>query len=191
MKRGIRNNNPLNIRHSADRWQGARVEQTDKAFVQFTSMAYGYRAAWKVLDSYWNHFDRLGKPYNARNIITRWAPPTENDTESYFRTVLKLSGVGGNENFPRPSRGTGYERLELLLRAMTCVECGIAFDKVDVEAIRQGFKLAFPGVLSSKRMNVNPKEPSDMCVSILPTQRGTTLSYLDEYWDWSPEAYGK
>ena len=54
--RGIRNNNPLNIRHSADRWQGAREEQTDKSFVQFTTMAYGYRAAWKVLESYWHHF---------------------------------------------------------------------------------------------------------------------------------------
>ena len=39
--RGIRNNNPLNIRHSADQWQGARDKQTDKSFVQFKSMAYG------------------------------------------------------------------------------------------------------------------------------------------------------
>ena len=39
MTRGQRNNNPLNIRHSADKWQGARVEQTDKSFVQFESMA--------------------------------------------------------------------------------------------------------------------------------------------------------
>ena len=31
MKRGIRNNNPLNIRHSTDRWQGASEEQTDKS----------------------------------------------------------------------------------------------------------------------------------------------------------------
>ena len=41
MKRGIRNNNPLNIRHSADKWQGASETQTDKSFVQFKSMAYG------------------------------------------------------------------------------------------------------------------------------------------------------
>ena len=49
--RGIRNNNPLNIRRSADNWQGAREEQTDQSFVQFKSMAYGYRAAWKTLQS--------------------------------------------------------------------------------------------------------------------------------------------
>ena len=33
MKRGIRNNNPLNIRHSSDKWQGAAMTQTDKSFV--------------------------------------------------------------------------------------------------------------------------------------------------------------
>ena len=38
--RGLRNNNPLNIRHSADRWRGVRKEQTDPSFVQFESMAY-------------------------------------------------------------------------------------------------------------------------------------------------------
>ena len=29
MKRGLKNNNPLNIRHSKDQWQGACKEQTD------------------------------------------------------------------------------------------------------------------------------------------------------------------
>ena len=69
MSRGIRNNNPLNIRHSADRWQGARKVQTDKSFVQFETMAYGYRAAWKVLDTYFLTFRRERKAYNVRNII--------------------------------------------------------------------------------------------------------------------------
>ena len=62
MTRGIRNNNPLNIRHSADRWQGAAEEQNDPSFVQFKSMAYGYRAAWKTLESYWNYFYRSKQP---------------------------------------------------------------------------------------------------------------------------------
>ena len=54
--RGIRNNNPLNIRHSADRWLGMREEQEDKSFVQFKSMAYGYRAAWRILQTYYERF---------------------------------------------------------------------------------------------------------------------------------------
>ena len=151
MTRGIRNNNPLNIRHSADRWQGARVEQTDDAFVQFDTMAYGYRAAWKVLDTYFTRFSRERKVYNVRNIIGRWAPPTENDTDAYIRAVLVMSGLGGNESFARPARATCYERLERLVRAMTTVECGIPYKEVDVEAIRQGFDLAFPGRRKQKK----------------------------------------
>ena len=185
MKRGTRNNNPLNIRHSADQWQGARAEQTDKAFVQFETMAYGYRAAWKTLESYWKYFHNLPKPFNVRNIITRWAPPTENDTENYIRMVLRLSGLGGNESFPQPSRATSYERMELLVRAMTTMECGIPYKEVDVEAIREGFDLAFPGMRKVKKKRIESKEPADFGVSILPDEKGTTLDYCwDEYGDW-------
>ena len=144
--RGIRNNNPLNIRHSADRWQGARVEQTDTEFVQFESMAYGYRAAWKVLDTYFLTFKRERKPYMVRNIIARWAPPTENDTDAYVRQVTLLSGLGGRENLIRPKQYHAFEELErlvLLIRAMTCVECGLRWDEVDVAAIKEGYRLAF------------------------------------------------
>ena len=174
MNRGIRNNNPLNIRHSADQWQGARTEQTDKAFVQFETMAYGYRAAWKTLESYWKYFHNLPKPFNVRNIITRWAPPTENDTENYIRTVLKLSGLGGNENFPQPSRATGYERLELLVRAMTTMECGIPYKEVDRAAICEGYGLAFPGKRSSARTKPVEELPEEWA----------DLLICDEYRDW-------
>ena len=149
--RGIRNNNPLNIRHSSDKWEGARIEQTDKSFVQFESMAYGYRAAWKVLESYWKYFHQVGQPYNVTNIIIRWAPPTENDTQAYIRTVLKLTSLGGKEHLPQPSRGVDTERLERMIAAMTTVECGIPYKEVDTDSIRQGFELAFPGKKSYSR----------------------------------------
>ena len=171
MSRGLRNNNPLNIRHSADRWQGARINQTDKAFVQFTSMAYGYRAVWKILDTYCLTFKKEGKAYNVRNIIGRWAPPTENDTDAYVRAVVKLSGLGGNENMPRPKHYRAFgevDKLVRLIRAMTCVENGIKWEEVDKEAIWQGYDLAFPGVRKDDKNVV-----------------------WDEYWDWSPKAYGK
>ena len=171
MSRGLRNNNPLNIRHSADRWQGARINQTDKAFVQFTSMAYGYRAVWKILDTYCLTFKRERKAYNVRNIIGRWAPPTENDTDAYVRDAVKLSGLGGNENMPRPKHYRAFGEVDKLVRlimAMTCVENGIKWEEVDKEAIWQGYDLAFPGVRKDDKNVV-----------------------WDEYWDWSPKAYGK
>lgn len=164
--RGERNNNPLNIRHSTDRWQGASEEQKDKSFVQFTTMAYGYRAAWKVLQSYYERFCRQGRNFTVRNIIYRWAPPDDgNDTEAYIRKVLQLSSIGGKETLLPPDNVDGYERLSSLLHAMTCIECGIPPQHVDTAAICNGYQLAFPE---------NRKE---------------LIEYLrakDEYWDWSP-----
>ena len=45
LPRGIRNNNPLNIRRSKDQWQGLRAQQTDASFCQFETLEYGWRTA--------------------------------------------------------------------------------------------------------------------------------------------------
>ena len=144
MKRGLRNNNPLNIRRSATRWQGARKEQKDKSFVQFESMAYGYRAAWKILQTYYETFRRNNQPFTVRNIISRWAPPNENDTEAYIINVLKLGSLGGKEKLLPPSNASSYGRLSRMVAAMTTIECGVPSTQVDTEAIFQGYLLAFP-----------------------------------------------
>ncbi|MBO5741216.1 MAG: structural protein P5 [Bacteroidaceae bacterium] len=180
MTRGIRNNNPLNIRHSADQWQGARAQQTDPSFVQFESMAYGYRAAWKVLETYWNHFTGHGLAFNVRTIIGRWAPPKENDTENYIRTVLLISGLGGMENLPQPSRKVDEERLVRLIGAMTCVECGIRYKEVDWNAIREGYELAFPGKRSYARTKPVPQESA---INLTPDEI-EDLQMWDEYRYW-------
>lgn len=190
MTRGLRNNNPLNIRHSQDQWQGAATTQTDTAFVQFRSMAYGYRAAWKTLDTYNLRFRREHKPYNVRNIIARWAPPSENDTEAYVKAVVKLSGLGGNENIPRPNRYRNFERLEKtarLIAAMTCVENGIRMEQVDMDAIWKGYDLAWPGRRlkglteeADSTQEVADSEPTDEDL-----KHPETHSVWDEYWDWS------
>ena len=169
LPRGLRNNNPLNIRHSASRWQGARVEQTDKAFVQFTSMTMGYRAAWRILETYYKHFEAQHKPFTPRNIIYRWAPPEEHDSEAYLRRVCRLTNLAGNEALVRPSHLASKDarlvhpqdessppllndaytapdpqaktKLIDLLAAMTCVENGITMKEVDRGAIEKGLYL--------------------------------------------------
>ena len=191
--RGTRNNNPLNLRHSADQWQGARKEQTDKSFVQFESMAYGYRAAWKTLDSYWKHFKRLRQPFTVRAIISRWAPPLENNTDAYVTTVLRLTSLGGNERLPRPLRGIAIDKLVRLFRAMTTVECGIPYDQVNEEPIWDGYDLAFPGK-RKQRLPQFTAQPSDASPFRIETQLGEEAPQqcppYDEYWYWSPEAHG-
>ena len=195
MTRGLRNNNPLNIRHSADRWQGARIMQTDKDFVQFKDIKWGFRAAWKILDTYCLTFKKEGKAYNVKNIIGRWAPPTENDTDAYVRAVVKLSGLGGNENMPRPKHYWNFEevdKLVRLIRAMVCVENGIKWEDVDITDVWHGYDLAFPDARKTKDRNPpSSNKPLDIPPARLPDEITKIGPHWDEYWDWSPQAYGK
>lgn len=189
MSRGIRNNNPLNIRRSSDRWEGVRKEQTDKSFVQFESMAYGYRAAWKILESYWKHFRSERQPFTVRNIISRWAPPSENNVDAYVKTVLGLTSLGGEERLPRPFTGYLLEKLARLIVGMTVVECGIPADEVDIAAIWEGYDLAFPGKRITRAGHVRSTEPLVFQAVPLPEPLDQTFRNWDEYWDWSPKAH--
>lgn len=83
--RGIRNNNPANIRRGCN-WKGLTEMQTDKEFCQFTSMTWGVRALLATLRTYVvrHHL------HTVREIVTRWAPPSDgNDTEKYIKFVEK------------------------------------------------------------------------------------------------------
>ena len=79
MTRGLRNNNPLNIEKTrgGNPWQGEVVPSKDKRFAQFTTVAYGYRAAFKLLNNYQRNYglDTI------RKMIGRWAPSEENHTD--------------------------------------------------------------------------------------------------------------
>lgn len=81
--RGIRNNNPANIRRGCN-WKGLAEKQTDREFCQFVSMTWGVRALLITLRTYVvkHHL------HTVREIITRWAPPTDgNNTEKYIELV--------------------------------------------------------------------------------------------------------
>lgn len=86
--RGIRNNNPGNLRKSDDPWQGLAVQQTDKDFFVFKDATYGIRALARVLI---NYQDKYGLR-NVRNIIIRWAPAVENNTAAYIDAVAEDTG---------------------------------------------------------------------------------------------------
>lgn len=89
MPRGVRNNNPGNIR-LGDQWKGLCSVQMDKSFCQFESPQYGIRAMGYILRN--SYFLRMHLN-TVRKIIQRWAPNTENDTDSYVGTVSKALGV--------------------------------------------------------------------------------------------------
>lgn len=87
--RGFRNNNPGNIEYTAaNQWVGQAG--SDGRYVVFIDVRFGLRAIGKLLDTY---RDRYGLN-TIRGIIGRWAPPSENDTNSYVSSVSGYMGVG-------------------------------------------------------------------------------------------------
>lgn len=83
--RGIRNNNPANIRRGCN-WKGLIRQQKDREFCEFVTMAWGVRALLVTLRTYVvkHHL------HTVREIITRWAPPSDgNNTEKYIEFVEK------------------------------------------------------------------------------------------------------
>ncbi len=91
--RGIRNNNPGNIRKSKDPWQGLAERQTDAAFFVFKSPMYGIRALARLLITYQDK----KKLRTIRDIIRRWAPQTENDTNAYIISVADFTGFAQDQ----------------------------------------------------------------------------------------------
>lgn len=133
--RGIRNNNPGNIRHGQP-WQGLREVQTDSGFAQFVSMEYGIRALCKTLFTY---ADKYGLR-NVAGIVSRWAPPADkNDTPAYIKFVSGQMGVNPLQEF----NVRDPELLFKLVRAIIRQENGY-FPSLAVsdDAVRGGIQLA-------------------------------------------------
>lgn len=91
--RGIRNNNPLNLRHSSDNWKGLRSEQSDPDFCQFVSIWFGIRAAFICMKTHVTRDSRALIRTTVKREISRWAPSTENDTDSYIKAVCKKANI--------------------------------------------------------------------------------------------------
>ena len=135
LPRGLRNNNPLNIRRSGDKWQGLKVLQEDKAFFQFSEMKWGWRAAFRLLcHTYYGKY----KLRTIRDIITRWAPPKENNTEAYIRRVTDRIGIGPDKELGDPQ--THPTQWMMIGIAMAIVENGTT--NLDYLSMLKGYAMA-------------------------------------------------
>ncbi|MBR1546115.1 MAG: structural protein P5 [Prevotella sp.] len=139
--RGLRNNNPLNIKKS-DKvfWLGEVVPGRDETFSQFETMGLGCRAALKLLRAY---HDKYGCT-TIRQIIRRWAPETENQVEAYIKTVCKLTHQTADTPLPPMKAETRIVWCDLVL-AMASVECGLSADDRDTLrfSIEKGWHLLY------------------------------------------------
>ena len=122
--RGLRNNNPGNIRINNDLFQGEVRPSEDKSFKQFTTMAYGYRAMFKILSNYFKNY----KLDTIRKMIIRWAPQKENHTEAYIKAVSDYAGIPADD----PINVNDREQMIRIVAGMSKVENGVEADMSDV-----------------------------------------------------------
>lgn len=115
LPRGIRNNNPLNIR-IGNKWRGEVESPNDPYFEQFTCMHYGLRAGFVLLRRYIERYHLN----TVTEIVSRWAPSTENATASYISQVCERMDVSPFEKLKFSDRKT----MVALVDAMVLMECG-------------------------------------------------------------------
>lgn len=138
--RGIRNNNIGNIRVSKDQWEGATGD--DGSFVTFDTPDSGVRALAKNLMSYGRQgYDSIEK------IINRWAPPSENDTQSYINSVVAATGIPATQSIDL----TNPDVLASLSEAIGYHETGSRYDP---EVYKLGVSRALSGA-----GGITPKTP--------------------------------
>lgn len=121
--RGIRNNNPLNIR-IGNVWLGEVPNPTDPEFEQFVSMIYGMRAAFVLLRRYIRHYHRD----TIAAIVSAWAPRVENNTIAYIDYVASQLGISPDTPVKYEDRDTMVK----LLAAMSRYECAAKLSSDDI-----------------------------------------------------------
>lgn len=108
---GIRNNNPGNIR-PGDNWVG--MVGTNKNFVVFKDIHHGLRALAVDVSN------KINKGYDTINkLISRYAPPIENDTKRYVQVVTAATGIGPDEKLT-----ANFDTLKKLIRSIVMHENG-------------------------------------------------------------------
>ena len=117
--RGVRNNNPLNIRYvRKNNWQGRVEHKVDANFEEFRKMSFGYRAAFMLLHKYIGLYNL----HTIYDIVSRWAPTGDgNDVVSYAKQVSQKTQypLFGNVQW------TDYRFMIRMAVAMAEVENGV------------------------------------------------------------------
>lgn len=124
MSRGLRNRNPGNIRRSGVRYKGECARSSDKEFRQFETVEWGYRAMFVLLHTYARRYGCR----TVRDMISRYAPPSENDTEAYIRRVASISHIDPHGEIDTLDGGT----MIAVVAAMSEVENGVKAVRDDV-----------------------------------------------------------
>ncbi len=117
----IKRNNPGNLRKSAKfAWQGEQPGIAPGQFVIFDTLAHGFRAMIKDLNT-----DIKQGQDNLRKLIYEFAPPSDNNpTENYISYVSRKTGIEPT----RTLKHNDFDTLGKIAVAMAYFEHGIKAD---------------------------------------------------------------
>lgn len=143
--RGLRNNNPGNLKRTKDAWQGKIPfpQSKDATFEQFKEIKFGIRAMLKDL------IHDINKGKNTVNaLINEYAPSSENDTKAYILNVCKTLGVQPNQKLTM----INSKFLVILARAIMKVELGASHTLVTDADINEALQIL--GEVSTPQLTV-------------------------------------
>lgn len=126
MRRGLRNNNPGNIRISPVKYLGEAAVSADPSFKEFKTILWGYRAVFVLLHTYFVKHSLS----TIRGMINRYAPSNENDTQSYIKAVSIWAGIDPDRILNTLDGTTMIP----IVSAISRIENGVPAIEADVEA---------------------------------------------------------
>lgn len=145
---GYKGCNPLNVRASSDKWRGS-IGQSDNGYVIFSTPMDGIRVAATVIKNY-------GTKYGintVRDIVSRYAPASENPTDDYIANVCKGTGYQPDEKLDTKNP----EVLKKLVTAMMRQEIGdVPYSE---ETINEGVQRALGNVTPAQQTAEDQAEP--------------------------------
>lgn len=130
--RGIRNNNPGNIRKGTT-WRGSIGD--DGAFVRFENYVYGVRAIARILQTYKT---RHGIKSLA-TLAARWAPASDgNQPDKYADYLATVTGINKTAQIDLADYNTAF----LITRGITAMENGAQYKQtITPEVFRAAWQL--------------------------------------------------
>lgn len=145
---GYKGCNPLNVRASSDKWKGS-IGSSDNGYVIFSTPMDGIRAAATVIKNY-------GTKYGintVRDIVSRYAPASENPADDYIANVCKGTGYDPDEKLDTKNP----EVLKKLVTAMMKQEIGdVPYSE---ETINEGVQRALGNVTPAQQTAEDQTEP--------------------------------
>lgn len=172
---GIRNHNPGNLRRSRDKWQGLAAEQNDREFFQFKGPCWGIRALAVTIITYADKHDLR----TVREIVNRFAPPSENNTGAYIGHVAVA--IGRHQDAPLNVQD--YATMRPLVESIIRHENGVQpYSRAEID---RGLSMA--GVEPDRPRGViaEARNPQNIAATVTTVAAGVTATVapIATLWD--------